>query len=136
MQERENAHASWEVSQVNELLQQMEDFDGVMIAATNFCKNLDPAIMRRFTFKLEFDYLDDGGKRIFFEKMFKTELTDEEVVGLNAIQNLTPGDFRTVRQEQFYLADEQSNLDSIAALKEECALKKDGSKASRIGFTT
>lgn len=135
VQERENAHASWEVSQVNELLQQMEDFNGVMIAATNFCKNLDPAIMRRFTFKLEFDYLDDDGKRIFFEKMFKSELTDEELVELNAIQNLTPGDFRTVRQEQFYLADEQSNLDRIAALKEECALKKDGNKGNRIGFT-
>lgn len=135
VQERENAHASWEVSQVNELLQQMEDFDGVMIAATNFRRNLDPAIMRRFTFKLEFDYLEDDGKRIFFEKMFKTELTDEEFAELSTIQNLTPGDFRTVRQEQFYLADEQTNLDRIAALKEECALKKDGNKTNRIGFS-
>ncbi|MGN0852947.1 MAG: AAA family ATPase [Kiritimatiellia bacterium] len=131
---RENANDSWEVSQVNELLQQMEDFDGVMIAATNFCENLDPAIMRRFTFKLEFDYLDDAGKRIFFAKMFKTRLTGEEPDELNEIPNLTPGDFRTVRQEQFYLADEQTNLDRIAALKEECALKKDGRKATGIGF--
>ena len=106
-----------------------------MIAATNFRKNLDPAIMRRFTFKLEFDYLDDDGKRIFFEKMFKTELTDEEFAELSTIQNLTPGDFRTVRQEQFYLADEQTNLDRIAALREECTLKEDGNKGNRIGFT-
>lgn len=33
VQSRENAHASWEIAQVNELLQQMETFDGVMIAA-------------------------------------------------------------------------------------------------------
>ena len=134
VQSRDNAHASWEVTQVNELLQQMENFDGVMVAATNFCKNLDAAIMRRFTFKLEFDYLDDDGKRVFFEKMFKSVLSDEEFAELKEIPNLAPGDFRTVRQEQFYLGGEQTNLDRIAALKEECALKKDGSKTSHIGF--
>ena len=79
VQSRERAHASWEVTQVNELLRHMENFDGVMIAATNFRKNLDPAIMRRFTFKLEFDYLDDAGKRIFFEKIFKTSLSHDEL---------------------------------------------------------
>lgn len=134
VQERESANASWEVSQVNELLQQMENFNGVMVAATNFSKNLDPAIMRRFTFKLEFDYLDDEGKRIFFEKMFKTELTDAEYEELKMIQNLAPGDFRTVRQEQFYLADEQTNASRIAALRDECDQKKDAKKAAKIGF--
>ena len=134
VQSRENAHASWEVTQVNELLQQMENFDGVMIAATNFSKNLDPAIMRRFTFKLEFDYLTDDGKKSFFERMFKTELTDEEFAELKNLRNLAPGDFRTVRQENFYLADEQSNMDRIEALREECKVKKDGDKTAKIGF--
>jgi AAA+ superfamily predicted ATPase len=135
LQSRENARASWEISQVNELLQQMENFNGVMVAATNFCRNLDPAVMRRFTFKLEFDYLDDEGKKLFFERMFKTELTGDEFAELKALKNLAPGDFRTVRQEQFYLDEEQSNRDRIAALKEECLLKKDGDKSSKIGFS-
>ncbi len=134
VQARERASCSWEVAQVNELLQQMENFDGVMIAATNFCKNLDPAIMRRFTFKLEFDYLDDAGKKSFFERMFKTELTDAEFGELKSIRNLAPGDFRTVRQESFYLGEAQTNADLIAALKDECALKKDGEKTAKIGF--
>ena len=134
VQSREMATQSWQVSQVNELLQQMENFDGVMIAATNFCKNLDPAIMRRFTFKLEFGYLDDAGKRSFFERMFKTELTDAEFGDLKAIRNLVPGDFRTVRQESFYLDEAQTNADLIAALREECLMKKDGDKTAKIGF--
>ncbi len=135
VQSREGASHSWEVSQVNELLQQMENFNGIMIAATNFCKNLDPAIMRRFTFKLEFDYLDDAGKRFFFERMFKTKLTDAEFAELKTLTNLTPGDFRTVRQEMFYLDEaEKTNLARIAALKEECALKKDGNPHTSIGF--
>ena len=134
VQERESANASWEVSQVNELLQQMENFNGVMVAATNFSKNLDPAIMRRFTFKLEFDYLDDEGKRVFFERMFKSKLTEDEFNELKELNNLTPGDFRTVRQEQFYIADAQTNIDRIEALREECKLKKDGNNRCRIGF--
>lgn len=134
VQERESANASWEVSQVNELLQQMENFNGVMVAATNFSKNLDPAIMRRFTFKLEFDYLDDEGKKVFFERMFKSKLTEDEFNELKELHNLTPGDFRTVRQEQFYIADSQTNFDRIEALREECRLKKDGNNRCRIGF--
>ena len=134
LQDRAGASHSWEITQVNELLQQMENFDGVMVAATNFSKNLDAAVMRRFTFKLEFGYLDDEGKRLFFERMFKSKLTDGELAELKALRNLAPGDFRTVRQEQFYLGGEVSNADRIAALKEECALKKDGDHSPTIGF--
>ena len=134
LQDRANASANWEVTQVNELLQQMENFDGVMVAATNFSKNLDPATMRRFTFKLEFGYLDDDGKRLFFERFFKTKLAEEELAELCQLRNLAPGDFRTVRQEMFYLGAEASNADRIAALGEECALKKDGDRHAPIGF--
>jgi len=91
-------------------------------------------VMRRFTFKLEFGYLDDEGKRIFFERMFKSKLADDEYAELKTLRNLAPGDFRTVRQEQFYLGGEVSNADRLAALKEECVLKKDGDGPVRIGF--
>ena len=134
LQDRSNASRSWEITQVNELLQQMENFDGIMVAATNFSKNLDPATMRRFTFKLEFGYLEDEGKRAFFERFFKSTLTDEEFAELRLLRNLAPGDFRTVRQEQFYLGGETSNMERIEALKEECAVKKDGDSSRPIGF--
>ena len=94
----------------------------------------DPATMRRFTFKLEFGYLDDEGKRMFFERMFKTTLAEDEFAELKSLRNLAPGDYRTVRQEQFYLGDSVTNLGRIAALKEECAVKKDGESSSPIGF--
>ena len=134
VQDRSGASQHWEVSQVNELLQQMENFDGIMIAATNFSKNLDPATMRRFTFKLEFGYLDEGGSRAFFERMFGTKLTEAEAAELKELRNLAPGDFRTVRQELFYLGEEATNEDRLAALKEECAVKKDGESSHPIGF--
>ncbi len=134
LQDRSGARQNWEVTQVNELLQQMENFDGVMIAATNLSERLDPATMRRFTFKLKFDYLDDEGKRLFFERMFRSTLSDAEFAELRAIRNLAPGDFRTVRQEQYYLGETVGNGDRIAALKNESALKGDKRSAGAIGF--
>ena len=66
--------------------------------------------------------------------MFMATLSKEDIAGLADLRNLAPGDFRTVRQEQYYLGDEVTNADRIAALKEECALKKDGVASGPIGF--
>ncbi len=137
VQSRDRANRSWEVTQVNELLHQMENFNGIMIGATNFVQNLDPAIMRRFTFKLGFDYLDNYGKLAFFSRMFHTRLTTAERRRLEAIEKLTPGDFRTVRQSLYYL-DEVSNAARLSALEQESSVKKSPTKQenrnSKIGF--
>jgi len=132
VQDRTGAMRSWEVTQVNELLQHMETFGGVMVGATNFLDNLDKAVLRRFTYKLKLDFLTDEGKGIFFERYFSTPLTAEEKIRLNAISNLTPGDFRTVREELFYLSDKETNAERLEALEAESAAK--GRERARIGF--
>lgn len=132
VQDRSMAGHSWEVTQVNELLYQMENFKGVMVGATNFMSNLDAAIMRRFTFKLQFDYLEDEGKRLFFERMFKTTLTVDELDRLRRIPNLAPGDFRTVRQSTYYLGGTTTNAMRLTELEKESSLKK--GTTAKIGF--
>ena len=136
MQKRNMAKNSWEITQVNELLHQMENFNGVMIGATNFIDNLDQAIMRRFTFKLEFDYLDDDGKRKFFERLFKSKLTDDEFERLKRIEGLAPGDFRTVRQALYYYGGEVDNDRYIEELEHEVKMKENGEfrKSRKISF--
>ena len=134
VQDRSGANRSWEVTQVNELLHQMENFRGVMVGATNFMDNLDQAIMRRFTFKLQFDYLDVAGKRLFFERMFRTKLTENEAAQLKDVCNLAPGDFRTVRQSMYYLGGSVTNAQRIAALTKESAVKRCTKSSRRIGF--
>lgn len=134
VQDRSGASKSWEVTQVNELLYQMENFKGVMVGATNFMDNLDQAIMRRFTFKLQFDYLDDAGKRLFFERMFKTKLAEKEAEKLAEVRNLAPGAFRTVRQATYYLGGTVTNAQRIEELEKESFVKRDTKKAGKIGF--
>lgn len=137
LQSRERAQRNWEITQVNELLHLMENFNGIMIGATNFAANLDPAVIRRFTFKLEFDYLDEIGKKLFFERMFQAKLSAEEERELAAVPRLAPGDFRTVRQSLFYLGGNASNDDRIEALRRESEGKQNlqcSEGKRRIGF--
>ena len=133
LQSRTRADHSWEVTQVNELLHQMENFGGIMVGATNFFDNLDQAVLRRFTFKIEFGYLDDAGKRIFFERMFKSRLSEAEAARLDAVANLAPGDFRTVRQSLYYLGSDVDNAMRIGELEKESAMKS-GARHAKIGF--
>ena len=136
---------SRETTQVTTLLNQMENFAGIFIMANNFAQNLDPAAGRRFTFKLRFDYLDLNGKLHFYKCFFKhlklPPLTAQEQMSLDAIAQLTPGDFRNVRQQFYYLAEEQlSNAEIIKALADEVANKNqqnlavDFSTSNKIGF--
>jgi SpoVK/Ycf46/Vps4 family AAA+-type ATPase len=52
---RESANRTWEVSQVNTLLAEMERFRGIFIVGTNLIQKLDNAALRRFSFRLHFD---------------------------------------------------------------------------------
>ncbi len=56
LRDRTLARAHWGVTQVNELLQRMERFEGIFIAATNLMDSIDAAAMRRFTWKLRLGF--------------------------------------------------------------------------------
>jgi hypothetical protein len=133
--DRKSAHYGWERVQTNELLIQMERFTGVLVCATNLVEQLDAAVMRRFTFKVQMAALDDDGKVKFFSRYFKSELSADERRRLLSIPNLTPGDFRTVRERLFFLAGKNGadNARRLAALEVESAAKKDS--RAHIGFT-
>lgn len=136
---RDRAQQSWEVSQVNELLCRMEAFRGVLICATNAKPKLDLASLRRFAAKLEFDYLEPAGKRLFFERLLGDlacrPLDEREVRRLDGIPCLAPGDFKVVRQQSL-LQDEASRpsvAELLAALEDEAASKATTIKA-KLGF--
>ena len=120
---RAAADHEWEISETNEILARLEDFKGLFVAATNFPSSLDPAVLRRFTFKVAFGYLDAAGKRTFFERFFGTPLTEDEAAELAAIPNLCPGDFRTVRQRLDYLPGASTNARRLESLREESRRK-------------
>ena len=121
IQERAGANHSWEVTQVNELLTQMENFKGIFIAATNFNDNLDQASRRRFAMKIKFGYLQPDGA----ESMWKAFFPDVECpAGVRDLKLLAPGDFNAVYGTlRFYDKSELTADKILAALKHEVACK-------------
>lgn len=123
---RESAVRSWEVSQTNELLCQMENFKGILACATNFSQNMDSAVMRRFNYKIKFDFLAEDAKELLFVKMLgdklNEKLTDDEISCIRKIPNLTPGDFKVVRQKNFF-SESLTAAMLIEQLKMESAYK-------------
>jgi len=134
---RTAAHRSWEVSQTNELLCQMENFHGVLICATNFQQNLDPAVLRRFTYKIKFGHLCPADNVIFFKRLLaplaNEELSEENEMQLAALKELTPGDFKVV-QQKFYFEQPVPVQTLINALKAEAQAKAEHRGSRSLGF--
>ncbi len=141
LQNRQQSHHSWEVTQVNELLVQMENYEGVFICSTNLMDNLDSAVLRRFDFKLKFDYLKPQQAWALLSQIMATPLKRKSTVSkqhyqqqLAAMDNLTPGDFVAVKRKLTVLG-ETKNVDLFMQnLQEELSFKPEGRKRA-IGFS-
>ena len=134
LRDRRGAKASWEVTQVNEMLTQMEQFEGIFIASTNLMDGFDPAALRRFDLKLRFDPLRPAQALALLQTHCSAQgwaLPDHAASTLARLPQLTPGDFAAaLRQHRFApLAGAEALL---AVLHAECALKE--STGQRIGF--
>ncbi|EXI81782.1 MAG: Proteasomal ATPase [Candidatus Accumulibacter appositus] len=137
LRSRQQAQRSWEVTQVNELLQQMEAFNGIFICTTNLMNDVDEAAMRRFTFKLRFDALTPQQvEALFAEIVFGSPtapLTPPLRQALQKLTAATPGDFATVQRQERLLGERYTAENFLQCLERECAVKK-GAKTTSIGF--
>jgi SpoVK/Ycf46/Vps4 family AAA+-type ATPase len=141
LQDRKGAHRSWEITQVNELLVQMEAFEGIFICSTNLMDSLDEAVLRRFDLKIKFGFLTP-------DQIWKMLLLSLEGIGcpiedeglmkasqqrLQRLGNLTPGDFAVVVRKARVLGKSYSIEEVLAELETECKLKT-GAKKQIEGF--
>lgn len=131
LRDRSSAHSSWEVSTVNELLQNMEQFQGIFILATNLQRGLDAAALRRFTFKLEFlpstpeqrwtMFLNETG---LAEESLSEKQVEQWKDDLLMMVGLTPGDFATVKRQCILLGETLSPQEWLIQLQMECEARK------------
>ena len=127
LQDRNNAIRSWEVAQVNEMLTQMESAEYPFVCTTNLLDTLDEASLRRFTFKIKFDFMTQEQVNLAIEHFFGIKNAS---VNLNG---LTAGDFATVKKKTDFLG--VNNLDEIVEmLKEEIKVKKSKTLQNSVGF--
>ena len=124
---RNNESRSWEIGQVNEFLVCLENFKGIFICATNSTERMDPATLRRFLYKIKFDYLDSEGNLKFYSRFFneitRDKISNDQLQELMKIKHLTPGDFNNVRRKIIY-EDDVTHNEILRLLRLEVSHKK------------
>jgi SpoVK/Ycf46/Vps4 family AAA+-type ATPase len=137
LQDRGGAHRSWEVTAVNEFLQQLEVFPGVVACTTNLFDKLDQASLRRFVFKIEFKFLRPEQSLLAFRRTlgdlgYTGEVPAAAEIELTRIPNLTPGDFAAVKRRLTGRGRPASSESLLAELQAEVRVKS--SSKGKIGF--
>lgn len=127
LQNRNGANHSWEVSQVNEMLTWMEAAEYPFICTTNLLDTLDEASLRRFTFKIKFDFMNNNQVNEAMKHFFNIDNADFNIKGL------TTGDFASVKKKADFLTiTDKYELEKM--LKDEVKLKKSKELKNAVGF--
>ena len=138
LQDRRGAQRTYEVTEVNEMLQGMERHNGIFICTTNLLDSIDQAALRRFTFKIKFMPLTAVQR----ETMFVVEalgndrglMTDELRARLAKLAQICPGDFAAVKRQTDILATTFSSDEFMSQLEAEHRIKPEVREARGMGF--
>lgn len=96
--DRETASHNWEIRDVNVLLQELEKFDGVCILSTNRKVELDKALARRISLKIEFKPPTREQALAIWKKLLPNKLPLADNVDFAALcaNDLTGGEIKNV----------------------------------------
>ena len=138
LQDRRGAQRTYEVTEVNEMLQGMERYDGIFICTTNLMDSIDQAALRRFTFKIHFKPLTAPQR----ETMFIVEALGGQAAALepalrerlSRLDQLCPGDFAAVKRQVEILGESIEPVEFLAQLEAEHRIKPGVREARKIGF--
>ena len=138
LMDRRSAQRTYEVTEVNEMLQGMERYNGIFICTTNLLDRLDQAALRRFTFKIKFKPLTKEQR----EKMFVVEALANDASLLNAeirnhlalLDQLCPGDFAAVKRQAVILDSELGAQEFLEQLQAEHRIKPEVRENRGMGF--
>ena len=136
LRERTGATHGFEVTQVNEVLVQMEAFEGLFVASTNLLGSLDAAALRRFDLKIEFQALGVEQALALLRELVPGEVTGEMLrlarARLAGLDGLTPGDFAAVMRRLGVTGRRPTTEALLAGLAAEARLKPGATRP--IGF--
>ncbi len=130
LRDRSTAMHSWEISSVNEMLTWMESHPYPFICTTNLMDTLDPASLRRFSFKVKYDFLTPRQVVLAFSFFFRVMIQEKDVADLD---KLTPGDFALVKNKAEILGHDHDFYALKEMLETEQKLKHNA-YGSGIGF--
>lgn len=131
--EIKDAHDRYANIEVSYLLQKMEDFDGVVILASNWRKNIDDAFARRMHYVVDFPLPDEPQRVRLWQGMFPAKLplaSDVDVEFLAKQFTMTGGDIKNVVLDAAFLAAQDGQVVTMKQLIQ--ALTRQHMKQGRI----
>ena len=131
--DRRSHSQSWETSQVNELLQQIEQFDGILITATNQLDRLDTAVARRFDYQIELGPLLPPQLLQALETCLDKRALSQlkpQLAGLGAV---TLGDIAVIKRRQRIQGRKLTAAEVVTLLRKQVAGRERGTPRA-IGF--
>ena len=138
LQDRRGAQRTYEVTEVNEMLQGMERYNGIFICTTNLLDRIDQAALRRFTFKIKFNPLTaQQRERMFVVEALAgdaTQVSPALRARLQVMDQLCPGDFAAVKRQCDILDATFSASEFLEQLEAEHRIKPEVRENRGIGF--
>ena len=121
-----------------EFLRQLEHFSGVFLCATNHADSFDSALVRRFTFRLQFRPLSLGQREMMLRELAAwpedQPLPSTCLRHLGQLEGLTPGDFANVAK-RFKLLGHAATIDDwLFELADEWKAKPGNAAGRPVGF--
>jgi SpoVK/Ycf46/Vps4 family AAA+-type ATPase len=138
LRSRRLAERNYEITEVNEMLQGMERFTGVFICTTNLFDELDEAVLRRFSFKIQFKPLStEQCLRMFTTEALAADvtlLTPEHRQRLQKLDALALGDFAAVKRQADVLGNTFTADEFLCQLEAEHRVKPHVRQQRQMGF--
>jgi len=135
--EVKDAHDRYANIEISYLLQRMEDYEGIVILASNLRANIDDAFTRRMQFVVEFPFPEEADRLAIWGKVFPREAPGAEGLELAALAaqlKLAGGNIRNIAQAAAFLAASDGgrlNMDHVRH-----AVRREFRKMGRLNLKT
>jgi SpoVK/Ycf46/Vps4 family AAA+-type ATPase len=131
--EVKDSHDRYANIEINYLLQKMEEYEGIVIMATNFQKNIDEAFTRRLRFIVEIPFPDRNYRARIWRNIFPAEMPrskDLEFDFLAGKFEISGGHIKNIALSAAFLAAENSGIVSMRHIIR--ATKREFQKMGRV----
>jgi SpoVK/Ycf46/Vps4 family AAA+-type ATPase len=111
--EVKDAHDRYANIEINYLLQRMDEFEGLVILATNLRKNIDEAFFRRMHFAIEFPFPDETNRYHIWKQHIPRSAPVANDIDFNFLAgrlNITGGNIKNIVVNAAFLAAENSGV--------------------------
>jgi SpoVK/Ycf46/Vps4 family AAA+-type ATPase len=111
--EVKDSHDRYANIEIGYLLQRMEEYEGVVILATNFRKNMDEAFVRRLHFTVEFPFPNEEDRQRIWQGVWPNDAPRDPGLDLACLAQrfqITGGNIRNIALAAAFLAADDSGV--------------------------